>query len=145
MRSAEFSAALPPSRACSKREVPGIWKLIQIFEVPSGAETADFAENSVQYMLFNPNSIYGKYNSGADRSFPPDWCVQPDSQHNSALQQYLVQNTGIMLFLSDRIAIDTQACFIVVNPVGNFSAGQMLLMPPEGQIQGRLVKSMAKA
>lgn len=134
---------LPQSRACTADDLPGVWKLLRVYEAPSGIEMTAFVTNPVQYILFDANSIYGKYNAGRTE-LPAPSIRNAITQHASGLQQYLVDASGFVFFYQDKAAIDTQACFIVANPLGQFLAGQMLLMPPEGTIQGRLVKVYAR-
>ncbi len=129
---------LPPSRPCTAKEVPGVWKLLRVFETPSGAEMSAFLSNPVQFILFDANSTYGKYIGNAE--LPPASIRGEIAKQVSGLQQYLVDASGMVFFYQDRASTDTQACFIVVTPVEPFAAGQMLLMPPEGTIKGRMVK-----
>ena len=130
---------LPPSRACATQDLPGIWKLHRVYEAPLGTEMTAFLANPVQYILFDANSTYSKYNAG-QTEIPPASIRGEITQHTSGLQQYVVDASGFVFFYQDGKAIDTQACFIVANPLGQFQAGQLLMMPPEGTIQGRLVK-----
>jgi len=131
---------LPPARPCVMKDVLGIWKLISVYEEPSGPEALNFASNRYQYMLFDNTSIYARYAS-ATVSMPPNMAKEElEKQSQDGLHQYVIGENGLMYFYSQGVAVDTQACFIVANDRGPFVIGEMILMPPKGQIKGRLAK-----
>ncbi|MDE3060915.1 MAG: hypothetical protein KGJ06_07880 [Pseudomonadota bacterium] len=135
---------LPPSSPCRQADIVGIWSLVHVYESPSGSEAAAAVSSPSQYMLFDANNTFGKYNAG-NTPLPPDQVRAQILSHASGVQQYVVQDkTGFIFFYDNSVAFDTQACFIVANPVDAFYEGEMLLMPPEGQIKERLVKVYAK-
>lgn len=131
--------ALPESRPCTAGDVVGAWRLAQVYENPPDAAMRDFSATPYQYLLFSGDSTYSSYKNispGDETSI----VAQLSAPSQQGLQQFLVQEGGFIFFYRDGIAIDTQACFIVVNPKDPFTAGQMLMMPPQGQSAVRLVK-----
>ncbi len=131
---------LPPSRPCVTADMIGQWKLTAVHEDPPGAEASAFSTNRYQYLLFEKDSIYAKYSS-ATVSLPPNLVrntLLEDSQNG--LHQYVVGDGGLVYFYNQGIAVDSQVCFIVANERGDFIAGEMIMMPPKGQIKGRLAK-----
>jgi len=130
---------LPPSFSCTAGILPGVWKLLHIYQLPVGEEETEFLVNPVQYLLFNTNNTYGKYNAGRNE-LAPETTRNEITKHVTGLQQYLLDSSGFIFFYQDKTPIDTQACFIVASSQGPFAPGQMLLMPPQGQIQGRLIR-----
>jgi len=135
--------ALPVSDPCQPVSVMGLWRLAQLYELPEGAEKATFTTSPMQYLMFRNNTTFARYNAGAVELPPADAIKQMD-QAGGPLLQFVVQN-GMVFFYQEQKASDTQACFIVREPQGAFQRGQMLLMPPKGQIQGRLVKVYQRA
>jgi hypothetical protein len=134
---------LPPSRPCTAADMVGLWKMMQVYEAPAGIETEAFKANPTQYIYFQPNNVYGRYNAaGPDMSY--DQVRDEIAHHAAGLQQYVVQDSGFLFYYQDKIPTDTQACFIVVTAKDPFVVGQALLLPPKGQIQGRLVKGYLK-
>jgi hypothetical protein len=134
--------SLPPSRPCTMQDVQGMWRLLDVFEDPPGQEMGNFAVNRYQYMLFDKDNVFGKYSSPTISL--PAVMLKPEIEKQArqqGLQQYLLNESGVLYFYSQGIATDSMACFIVANERGVFTVGQMLLMPPKGQIKGRLVKS----
>jgi hypothetical protein len=132
---------LPPSRTCSVQDLEGIWRLVVIYEDPPGPETTGFGVNRFQYLMFDKNTVFGKYNS-PNTPLPADMVRSEIEkiQQQQGLQQYLLNESAIIYFYSQGIAVDAMACFIVVNERGNFKAGQLILMPPKGQTKTRLAK-----
>jgi len=130
---------LPPSFPCTVGVLPGVWKLVHLYQAPIGDELTEFLAAPMQYMLFNTNNTYGKYNAGRTE-VAPETIRDEITKHTTGLQQYLLDTSGFIFFYQDKTPIDTQACFIVANSQGPFAPGQMLLMPPQGQIQGRLLR-----
>jgi len=131
---------LPPAKPCIAAEVAGLlWKEIQVYEVPPGDETQALSENPEQYLLLRVNNTYAQLNAGHTAMSEADIRAAMD-QNNTVLSQYLLQNTGMIYFYQNSAVVDTQVCFIVTNPKGEFHVGQMLLMPPEGQLPQRVVK-----
>ena len=135
--------ALPPSNPCKATDLPGVWKLENVYESPSGKEAASFAASPSQYIYFEDNNVFGKYNAPAGNMKPEDIRDQI-VQHASGLQQYLMQDKEFIFFYQDRVASGTQACFIVETAQSPFAKGQLILMPPKGTVSGRLVKWYSK-
>ena len=134
---------LPVSAPCKQPDIEGLWKLMHVYEDPAGAETTNYAQTSEQFMLFRPNGIYGRYNDSR-ALLAPKFIIEQINKYSSTLLQYLVQDKGIVYFYQDKVANDLQACFIVTKTDSLFKEGDMLMMPPKGQIQGRLVKHFTK-
>jgi len=140
--SREVFPALPQSKICDKNSLVGAWKLLMVYEVPSGKEIALYTNRPLQYLMFEPDSRYGEYIS-------PLRVVTVNSARKAALapktiQQYTVSDSGLVFFYKNSIASDSLACFIVAKDEGAFEAGQMLLMPPEKVAKGRMVKVYQK-
>lgn len=132
--------ALPPSQLCKLNDIKGgVWKLMQVYEEPEGSELQSFRASPSQYLIFFHRNTYARYNSGRIE-LGARAVITEVKKHTTGLLQYLVQDAGLIYFYQDKVATDTQACFIVARSQGPFIAGQMLLMPPRGQIKGRLVK-----
>jgi len=139
-------AAIPPlpiSNICKQSDMEGLWKLQQVYEEPAGSASAAFNLNPIQYVYYKPNGVYGKYNGDGGLTTPA-LIIDHIDKHAAGLQQYLLQNTGIVYYYQDKIANDTQTCFIVLKRKDPFMPGDMLLMPPKGQITGRLIKQYSK-
>lgn len=134
--------ALPPSRTCTPADVPGVWRMANVYESPVGLEVSAFRTNPVQYIWFRPDTIYYKFAGQKNLPLPTIGGIMKKGAKGT--QQYVVNESGIIYFYVNSAAIDTQACFIVANATGSFKVKQMLLMPPEGQIKGRLVKVYTK-
>ena len=134
---------LPVSRPCKQQDIQGLWKLQRVYEEPVGNETVAFNAHPLQYISYEANGIYGKYN-GATVAIPPELILAQIKEHAAGLQQYLVQDAGMVYFYQDGVANDTQVCFVVVEKNGSFTDGDMLLMPPKGKISGRLIRHYVK-
>lgn len=130
---------LPPARPCTTADMVGIWRLLNVYEEPSSTETANFSSLRYQYVLYKKDSTYGKYNS-PNTEVPASIVVSEIDKQARGLHQYLVNDSGIVYFYNQGVAVDSMACFIVANQRGPFSIGEMLLMPPKGQSKSRLVK-----
>ena len=132
---------LPPSRPCSVQDLAGMWRLVVIYEDPPGTETTGFGVNRFQYLMFDKNTVFGKYNS-PNTPLPADMLRGEIEkiQQQQGLQQYLLNESAILYFYSQGIAVDAMACFIVVNERGTYKPGQLILMPPKGQTKTRLAK-----
>ncbi len=130
---------LPPSNPCAQNGLLGIWKLARVYENPASAETAAFSSFPYQFLTLNADSTYKEYKSATNEAgkvvFNKIRFQQPPN-----LQQYLSHESGALYFYKDGVATDTQMCFIVASAQGEFKAGQMLLMPPQGQSSVRLIK-----
>lgn len=134
-----YFPVLPPSRPCTPQDVPGLWRLGQVYENPAGSVFSDFTAYPTQYLFFSGD---GTYNASKVQPAPDDNVALSylSTQKPQSLQQFLVQESGFIFFYRDGAAIDTQACFIVANQRDPFRIGQMLLMPPQGQSATRVVK-----
>lgn len=134
---------LPPSRRCTRQDILGIWKLLQVYEQPVDGEMSAFQKSPVQYLTFDDDDTFSHYSAGRS-----DLSIQglrdAVKLQKKDLLQYVMGDQGMVYFYKNSVATDTQVCFIVANHLGNFLLGQMLMMPPEGQVQGRLVKVYTK-
>lgn len=135
---------LPPARACKAADLAGLWKLLQVYEEPSGTETAAFQEAQLQYLRFNADSTYGQYLEPFDKGQHLKLVNQGMVQQATGLQQYVVQPDGKMFFYSDGVAVKSQACFIAEKSQNYYREGQMLLMPPSQDSPTRWVKIYTK-
>ncbi len=135
---------LPPSRSCGPQDVLGLWKLLQVYEEPSGPELSVFYSMPSQYVRFTTDGMLGLYEKELDVSLLPQKVLDEMKQQNRGLQQFVVQAGGQMYFYRDSVAVKQQACFIVVNGSNFFASGQMLLMPPNPQSPTRWVKVYSK-
>lgn len=135
--------SLPPSKPCTKNDILGLWQLVDVHEAPAGRELADFRAFPHQYLLFNANDTYGRINTQIVEK-PEDIIRSIEGQTPPVLRQFVVDKAGFVFFYQNRVATDTQACFIVANRSGKFWPGQMLIMPPKGQHVGRLVSVYGK-
>lgn len=135
---------LPPARACAKGDIEGLWKLLQVYEEPSGAETNAFYARPSQYLRFNPDTTYGQFVSNQDIGMSDDMLDRGMRQQGNGTQQYVLQQGGMIYYYSNSIATKSEACFIVTNPREYFPQGQMLLMPPSTQSPTRWVKVYTK-
>ena len=135
---------LPVSEKCKPDDVRGLWKLKQVFEDPSGVESAAFQVSPVQYLFFKADGFYGKYN-GASIAMPANIIKDEIKKHSTGLQQYLVQDGGYIYYYQDKVAVDLHVCFIVSESKNMFEKDDMILMPPKGQIKGRLIKLYTRA
>lgn len=134
---------LPPSRLCTKREILGMWKLAMVFQTPRGAELDDFGNYPYQYMLVNDNNTYRSYKSQTDENTAAD-VVRILQEKSNVLEQFVVNESGVLYQYKDSAAVNSYACFIVVNPIKPFAEGQMLLMPPPERAHIRMVKVYQK-
>jgi len=130
---------LPPSRPCVAEDLRGNFKLAAIYEEPVGEETSAFKASPNQYLVFRGNSTFMKANMG-NENVSIEEVLKQMREHSSGLSQFLVQDNGFVYFYLDSVAVDVKACFIVSGDKVPFKNGQMILMPPKGQIPGRLVK-----
>lgn len=135
---------LPPSRLCKKRDVLGMWKLSMVFETPAGTQVEDFGTYPYQYVLFNDTSIYQMYKSARDENSEPEVLRYLQSSNSKVLEQFVVDDNGVIFFYKDGVAVDSMACFIVANPLDPFTEGQMLFMPPPERATMRMVKAYNK-
>jgi hypothetical protein len=136
--------SLPLSKPCKTEDMEGLWKLQHVYEEPVGTESQGFEAAPVQYVLYQSDGVYGKYN-GSRTVMPPKFVIGQIRQHSTGLLQYVVQASGIVYFYQDKVATQAQSCFIAVEARDDqFTKDDMLLMPPKGQIQGRLVKVYTK-
>lgn len=131
--------ALPPSRPCKVEDLRGLFRLVNVYEDPAGTETTSFQTSPHQFLLFKASSIYMRANIESD-NLNPKGIVEYMKEHSSGLSQYLLQENGFVYFYQDSVANDVKACFIVADNKVPFKTGQMILMPPKGQSQVRLVK-----
>ena len=117
----------------------GTWRLIRVYEVPKGTQSAALAASPVQFIRFRPDTTFSSYNAGTVELSFANLSELIDKPSRN-VEQYLVQDKGMVYFYRDSVAVDTQACFIVASRLGEFNAGEMLMMPPAGQYSGRLIK-----
>ncbi|NBX04008.1 MAG: hypothetical protein EBR02_08135 [Alphaproteobacteria bacterium] len=136
--------ALPPSRICAQADIIGKWKLLQVYEEPTGPETGVFYSLPSQYLAFNVDSTYDTYEKDKDIQIELEKLKAEMKQQVRGLQQYVMQANGHLYFYRDSVATKQQACFIVVTGNTFFAEGQMLLMPPNPQSPTRWVKVYSK-
>lgn len=135
--------ALPVSRACKQADIEGLWRLLRVYEEPIGKELTTFTSNPMQYIYYKSDGTYGKYNGGEVLT-AAEQIVDHIDKHTTGLQQYLLQDTGMIYYYQDKVATTSQACFIVLKPRESFLPGEMLQIPPKGQVNGRLIKEYTK-
>ncbi len=140
--SREVFPKLPPSVTCSKEAVAGVWKLLMVYEVPSGNEIKLYTERPLQYLVFEADSRYGDYIS-------PLRAINTNSIRNYVIadkepRQFTLNDAGILYIYKAGIPIDSLACFIAAENSGPFEAGQLLIMPPKNLAKGRMVKIYQK-
>lgn len=126
---AGYFPALPPSRSCTGRDIIGMWKLLQVYESPSGEWLRDFATYPFQFMLFDRDTTVRTLKT--ERK--PQGNMQAQAREvykQPATRQYVLHSSGIVFYYENSVATDSHACFIVANPQGSFEQGMMLLMPP---------------
>lgn len=133
---------LPPSVVCNNSNINGIWKLLMVYEVPSGREISLYTSRPLQYVVFEADSRYGEYISSLRD-------VSASEVRNSVLtqkeaEQFTLNEAGVAFFYKANIAVDSLACFIVSKNEGAFEKGQLLLMPPKNTGSGRMVKIYQK-
>lgn len=133
---------LPPSSLCNNKSIVGVWKLLMVYEVPSGREITLYTSRPLQYVVFEEDSRYGDYISSLRD-------VSANEVRNSVIkkkdvQQFALNISGQIYFYKNAIAIDSLACFLVSENQGPFEKGQMLLMPPKNTGSGRMVKIYQK-
>lgn len=134
---------LPQSTVCTKEKLIGIWKLLMVYEVPSGREIQLYTSNPLQYYVFNSDSRYGQYSSVLHAVTLAE--VKNLAINNQrGIQQYSLNQSGVLYFYKDQFATDSMACFIVAANTPPFMAGQLLLMPPKKTARGRMVKVYQK-
>jgi hypothetical protein len=134
---------LPLSSPCKKPEVFGLWILNKVYEEPVGTETQSLIISPIQYIFFKPDGLFGRYNA-ASAPMRPRQILAAMKKHSTGLQQYLVQEGGKIFYYLDKVASDVQVCFIVLEDKESFTKGDLLLMPPKGQISGRLIKQYSR-
>jgi hypothetical protein len=134
---------LPQSKFCDKNSLLGVWKLLMVYEVPSGKEIALYMNRPLQYAMFEPDSRYGEYISSLR-------AISANGVRNVAFaqksnQQYVIGDSGVIFFYKNSLPTDSLVCFIVARNEEPFETGQMLLMPPEKAAKnGRMVKVYQK-
>ena len=128
---------LPPSKVCDKNSVVGVWKLLMVYEVPSGKEIALYTDRPLQYMVFDDDNRYGEYISPLRDVAINEVEKVAITSAGKTIQQYNVDNSGQIFFYKNSIATDSLACFISARNDGAFEIGQMLIMPPEKTANGR--------
>lgn len=134
---------LPESSLCTKEKLVGTWKLLMVYEVPSGREIELYTGSPLQYYVFEPDTRYGEYISilgavtlKAVREMAIDKQKTP--------QQFLINKDGLIFFYKAGLAVDSLACFLVEKTSPPFRVGQLLLMPPEKAAKGRMLKVYQK-
>lgn len=134
---------LPESSLCTKEKLVGTWKLLMVYEVPSGREIELYTGNPLQYYVFEPDTRYGEYVSILSAvTLKTVKEVAIDKQKTP--QQFLINKDGLIFFYKAALAVDSLACFIVEKTSPPFRVGQLLLMPPEKAAKGRMLKVYQK-
>lgn len=135
---------LPPSEPCTQKAVQRYWRLQKVYEVPQGAHTRDFVAQPLQYIHFDKDATYRTLKMEKRLGGRKAFYNRFTRKAGDPLQQYVLHEKGFVYFYNEGNVIDTQACFIVAEKLGNFKKGQMLLMPPApaaGQpVTSRLLK-----
>ena len=143
-----YFPALPPSRPCKIADIIGEWRMVQLFEDPQGTETAAFSAEPYQYLSFTQEQTYKSLKSMRQDLSEPGIINALQRTEADGLKQYVIGDTGVIYFYNEGVVVDTQVCFIVSNPRGPFSVGQMLIMPPaptDGNVPSvRLVKQYSR-
>jgi hypothetical protein len=135
--SLEIFPKLPKSSVCTQEKIAGTWKLLLIYEVPSGRELEIYSTLPMQYYIFrSADGRYGDY-MGVLQSMSMAQIQNLAIDKLEDLKQYVVNSSGMLFFYRNRIPVDSLACFIVEEPQPPFMRGQLLLMPPEKSSQGR--------
>jgi len=134
---------LPPSTFCAKENLIGMWKLLMVYEVPSGREIKFYTNNPLQFYVFNADSRYGRYESILHAITLAEVKRIALSQISNT-QQYTLNKNGTLFFYKNQVATDSLACFIVAANAGPFMTGQLLLMPPKKSQRTRMVKVYQK-
>lgn len=124
--------ALPPSNPCKTENILGYWKLVKVYEQPQGEETKDFSITPLQFVRYSKDTTY-KYVKFPQRVDKKTYFNSFERKEGDSLQQFVVNDTGFVYFYNEGNVVDTQACFIVAQDLGEFKAGQMLMMPPAPQ------------
>lgn len=134
---------LPESAICTKEGLIGMWKLLMVYEVPSGREMEFYTVNPLQYFVFEADSRFGEYTSMLHAiSLREIKDTVLAKQKN--VQQFSINKSGMIFFYKDSVAVDSLACFIVAKTAAPFRIGQLLLMPSEKAAKGRMVKVYQK-
>jgi hypothetical protein len=120
-----------------------LWELKNVYESPLGAETEAFNQSPAQYIGFRKDTRFFRYNAGKSR-MDPKMVYKTVNEHSGALLQHLLQDGGMLYIYQDSVATDTLVCFVVAETKPPFGAGNLILMPPKGQITSRLVKVYRK-
>jgi hypothetical protein len=128
-RNASYFPALPPSKPCTVGDVVGNWKLVQVFEEPQGAASAAFSYEPYQYLSMTAEQTYKSYKNMRAENEPVVLSLLQRTEEDG-LKQYVIGDSGVVYFYDEGVVMDTQVCFIVSNPRGQFTVGQMLIMPP---------------
>ena len=126
VRTGDFPA-LPPSRVCKAGDIVGVWRLLQVYEDPSSTEAVAFAAQSIQYIYFGKDTVFKDYRN-AHNTLSDEAIRRTLMEREESLRQYVLKE-GVLFFYTDSVLAGSLACFIVANPRGDFSVGQMLLMP----------------
>lgn len=134
---------LPQSSLCKKEKLVGTWKLIMVYEVPSGKEIELYTNSPLQYYVFEGDNRYGEYVSML-QAITMKEIRDTIIVKQKKLQQFSINKDGFLFFYTDAVATDSLACFMVEKGAPPFRAGQLLLMPPEKAARGRLVKVYQK-
>lgn len=125
------ATSLPQVRACTQKDIIGIWKLISVAEDPVGPTTETFYREPQQYVWFQDNSLYGE-ESGiqayADASSLMQVIRRKESQ---ALMQYVVTEKGVIYVYKNRIATDGLNCAYVTFYQEPYKEGDIILFASE--------------
>lgn len=142
-----FFPELPLSRPCKQDEIIGqIWRLQNVFEKPTGKASDEFRSKRIQFISFDEDSTY---RSHKDVRTPSSRRVAKrllDESIQKEMVQYVFQDNLVYYYKNSEVAA-TDACFIVTTGRGQFSVGQMLLMPTIDRAVAdgvRLVKAYQK-
>jgi hypothetical protein len=123
---------LPPSAPCKPGDLWGYYRLEKLYEQPAGGESADFRAAPLQFFHFAANGTYRPLKLAQRMSDRKAFYESFNRKEGDPLTQYAVHE-GFVYFYNEGQHIDTMACFIVANDVGEFKKGRLLLMPPAPQ------------
>ncbi|MFO0388431.1 MAG: hypothetical protein ACK502_01735 [Alphaproteobacteria bacterium] len=139
-----YFPALPPSRLCTKNDIVGLWKLMMVFENPTGIELSDYSASPFQYFIFEKDDTFASFKGSQSPGSDTNVLNKLRSNRSKVLEQFVMHDSGVLYFYKDGVSYDSLACFIAANKLDPFSVGQMLLMPPPDKANVRMVRVYQK-
>lgn len=135
-----YFPALPPSRLCTKNDIVGLWKLMMVFENPTGLELSDYSALPFQYFIFEKDDTFASYKGSQNPGSDTNVLNKLRENRGKVLEQFVMHDSGVLYFYKDGVSYDSLACFIAANKLDPFNVGQMLLMPPPDKANTRMVR-----